>query len=402
MDKKRNKIALIVLAVIAALLVAVIIIAFAFDNAVSNAMKSVLDVILFNILIPLLALSLLICVHELGHYVAARLMKVEIKEFAIGMGPRILSHRSKKTNIIYAIRAVPVGGSLTMAGEDEESVSANAFNKKPVWKRFIVLFAGSFMNLVLGFVIMAIVISGAQTRPFANEDGELYSTKINRFASNASSNASGLEEGDDIVAINGKSMKVQLDLITGIMREGKEPVDITVIRKGEKIVIKGVRFNTTNLDGTIFGIMDFETKAAPKTFTSVVSQSYLYAFSTIDMVWTSLFDMVTGKYGIEEMSGPVGVTQMIGNSAKEATETNSGNSWVLYIIALITMNLGIVNLLPLPALDGGRIIFLLVELVRRKPLKPEHEGYIHLAGFAVLILFIIVVTFNDIMKLVGG
>ncbi|MCL1859136.1 MAG: site-2 protease family protein [Oscillospiraceae bacterium] len=361
-------------------------------------MGSVLSVILFNILIPLLILSLLIFIHELGHYLGARIFKVAIKEFAVGMGPRILSHKSKKTKIIYSIRAIPMGGALTMHGEDEESDIENAVSKKPVWQRFIIISAGSVMNILLGFIIMSVIVSGAKG---------FYSNKINRFDVDATSNINEhaderLMESDEILKVNNKKINVYNDLLFAIIHDGKDPVNITVLRNGEKIELKNIKFPTGTEDGMIFGIVDFETQPYPKTFSSVVHQAFFQSLSTIDMVWTTFFDMITGRYGMEAVSGPVGVTQTIGNSAKEAVETKEGGRGLLFLLALITMNLGVVNLLPLPALDGGRIIFLIIEFIRGKPIKPEYEGYVHLAGFALLMLFMIFITYKDIMKLIVG
>ena len=351
----------------------------------------VLNIILFNIVIPLLILSMLIFIHELGHYLTARWMKVDIKEFAIGMGPKIFSVRKNKIN--YTIRAIPMGGAVTMVGEDEDSDSENALYKKPVWKRFVILSAGSFMNLLLGFVIMAVIVSGAKG---------YYSTKINRFSADSISNSTGLMEGDDILKINDKKINIYQDLAYALIREGKDPVNITVMRNGEKVMVPGVKFPVKNEDGIIFGDIDFEATVLKKDFSTFVKQTFFQSLSTIDMVWTSFFDLITGKYGIEEVSGPVGVTQAIGNSAKEVAEGKGNSRGFLFLLAIITINLGVFNFMPLPALDGGRIVFLVIEFVRRKPLKPEYEGYIHLAGFAAIILFLIFVTYKDIVKLIVG
>ena len=362
-------------------------------------MGSVFSVIIFNILIPLLILSLLIFIHELGHYLAARIFKVAIKEFAIGMGPKILSHQSKKTKIVYAVRAIPMGGAVTMHGEDEESEVENAVSKKPVWQRFIIISAGSVMNILLGFIIMAVIVSGVK---------QFNSVKVNRFVDGYSISNTGdhadekLMEGDEVLKVNGKKIHVFNDLFFAVTRDGKDPVNITVMRNGVKTELKNIKFPTLTEDGMIFGDVDFYVQPYAKTFGSVVYQAFFQSLTNIDMVWTTFFDMITGKYGMEAISGPVGVTQVIGNTAKEAVETKSGNGGFLFLIALITMNLGVVNLLPLPALDGGRLIFLLIELVRRKPIKPEYEGYVHLAGFALLMLFMIFVTYKDIMKLIVG
>jgi regulator of sigma E protease len=352
---------------------------------------SVLNVIFFNILIPLLILSFLIFVHELGHYLAARAFKVAIKEFAVGMGPKIFCRRKNK--IDYAIRAIPIGGSLTMYGEDEESEVENAVTRKPVWQRFIILSSGSFMNLALGFVLMAVIVSNTAPERF-------YSTRINRFGASSVSNAGGLWEADEILRINNTKVNVINDIAYALIREGKDPVDVTVLRGGERIIVKGVQFPTDTEGSMTFGMIDFEPALYNKNFGTVIYKTFFRSLSTINLVWTSFFDLLTGRYGVEEVSGPVGVTQVIGDSAREATTTEGGNMVFLFLIALITINLGVVNLMPLPALDGGRIVFLIIELVRRKPVKPEHEGYIHLAGFAMLILFMLFITYQDIIKLI--
>jgi len=360
---------------------------------------SVLSFILFYIIIPLLLLGVLIFVHELGHYLAARLFRTAIKEFAVGMGPRLFFVKSKKTRIIYSLRAIPIGGALTMHGEDEESEVENAVSRKPVWQRFIILFSGSFMNMLLGFVIMAIFVSGANG---------FHSTKVNRFVEGYSISNTGetaenrLMEGDEILKINKKSINVYNDLLYAVLREGREPVNVTVERNGERIELKNIKFPTLSEKGITFGLLDFETQPYAKTFSSAAHQAFFQSLATIDMLWGTLFDMFTGRYGMEAVSGPVGITQTIGEAAEKATKSDEGFRGLLFLLALITMNLGVVNLLPLPALDGGRIVFLVIELFRGKPMKPEHEGYVHLAGFAILILFIIFVTYNDIMGLIVG
>ena len=196
------------------------------------------------------------------------------------------------------------------------------------------------MNLLFGFIIMAVIVCGARG---------FYSTKINRYEANSISNMTGLMEGDEILKVNSKKINVYNDLLYAVMREGKDPVNITVLRNGEKTELKDIKFPTGTEEGMIFGMVDFETRAYPKTFGAVVHQTFFQSLSTIDMVWTTLYDMVTGRYGIEAVSGPVGVTQTIGNTAKEAVETKGGIRGLLFLLALITMNLGVVNLLPLPA-----------------------------------------------------
>ena len=353
---------------------------------------SFFNIAFFNVIVPVLILSFMIFVHELGHYLSARWIKAEIKEFALGMGPKLLSYKSKKTNILYAVRAFPIGGSLTLVGEDENSDSENAFFKKPIIHRLFMIISGSIMNLLLGFIIMAVIVSGAEIG--------YHSTSINRFDSTATSNISGLMEGDRIVRINNKRINVWHDLVYTVIREGTEPVRVTVIRNDERIVIENVKFPVETEGGLTFGAIDFRPEVDRKSASVVVRQTFYQSIATVDMVWSSFFDLITGRFGVEQISGPIGVTQAIGNSAREATEDRARSSGFLFLLAIITINLGIVNLLPLPALDGGRIVFLLIEFIRRKPLKPEYEGYVHLAGFALLIILMIVVTYRDIVQLI--
>ena len=345
-----------------------------------------LNVLLFNIIIPLLILNLVIFAHELGHYLAARAFKTAIKEFSAGMGPKIFSARKNKTD--YSIRAVPIGGALVMHGEDGESEQKNAVSAKPVWQRFIIIAAGPAMNLLLGFIIMTVIVSGL---------GRYYSTEVLRFRAGAISESGGLRTGDAIVKINEKKINIYDDIFYALMREGKNPVDVTVVRDGEKLVVRGVKFPVSTEGGMSFGVVDFDTTVYERGFGVVVNQSFFRSVGTINLVWTSLFDVFTGKYGAD-----AGITLITGDSSREAGEDRGKGRGFLFLIAVITINLGVVNLLPLPAIDGGKMVFLALEFVRRKPLKPEYEGYIHLAGFAALLLFIIFVTYKDIMKLVAG
>jgi len=275
-----------------------------------------------------------------------------------------------------------------MHGEDGESELKNAMSKKPAWQRFVIISAGSVINLLLGFVIMAVIVSGF---------GRYYSTEVLRFRAGAVSESGGLRTGDAIVKINDKKINIYDDIFYALRREGKDPADVTVVRDGEKLLVRGVKFPVAAEEGMSFGLIDFDTTVYERSFGTIVNQSFFRSVGTINLLWTSIFDVFTGKYGVD-----AGITQITGDLARDAAEDRGKGGGLLFLIAVITMNLGVVNLLPLPALDGGRIVFLALELVRRKPLNPEYEGYIHLAGFAALLLFIIFVTYKDIMKLVAG
>jgi len=330
----------------------------------------------------------LILIHELGHFICARIFDVAINEFAIGMGPRILSHVSKKSGIRYSLRIFPIGGFVSMVGEDESSDDPRSFTAKSVWKRMIITVAGAVMNLILGFILMCILVISLNPDYFGN-------TTIAKFNEGAVSENSGLMEGDEIISIDGHRTYIFDDVNYEISRNGIKPVDVVVKRSGEKEVIHDVAFPQTSSEGVSFGDMDFKVFRIEKDFPTVVKFTFCKSRLYVKMIWESLIDLCTGRYGIEAVSGPVGAGEAIGTAAK------SGGPQLLSFIALITINLGIFNLLPLPALDGGRLFFQIVELIRGKPIKREYEGFVHFIGIIILMGFMLFITFKDIMKLFG-
>lgn len=417
-----------------------------------------------NILLAILVFGGLIFVHELGHYLAARACGIGIREFSVGMGPRILGWTSKKTGIAYNLRLLPIGGFVSMYGEDEDCEREDAFHRKPVWQRLIVTVAGAVMNILVGLLLTFVMLCsqdllGTTTivrfqNPYAASElaGLCAGDEILSFNGAAVTDAETLEDlvgeasapitltvrrGDKTVTIEGIDLDGELDfsLETGtmvvsdflrseprskqqglrvgdeilyvgsarvhtylsagyeIMRRGIEPIDLTVLRDGERITIEDVSFVTTEEDGVAYGNVDFYFLGVEKTLPKLLYQTWHQSISSIKMVWESLTDLVTGRYGLQQMSGPVGTTQAIGQAAQE------GNTSLLYLCALIAMNLGVFNLLPFPALDGGRILFLLIEFVRRKPMRREIESYINMAGLFLLLLLMAVVTFKDIIGL---
>lgn len=338
------------------------------------------------IVIAILIFGFLIFIHEGGHFLFARLFKVTVHEFSIGMGPKIFSKKSKKSGIAYSLRAFPIGGFVSMAGEDEESEDPNALNKKPVWQRLIIVSAGAATNLVAGILVMFILV-------FSSASMGLGSTTVAEFRDGALSQGCGLQVGDTIVEVDGRNVHIADELVYEIMRLGIEPVDLTIVRDGEKTVIEDVEFPEISEQGVAFGNADFYVYGQERTFTNLVKHSFYRSTYTVRMIWESLYDLVTGRYGIEAVSGPVGVTEAL----TEAAQTGSYN--FIYLVVVISMNLGVMNLLPLPALDGGRIVFLLIEAVRRKPVSPKVEGVVHTTGMVLLILFMIFVCVKDVIKL---
>lgn len=336
------------------------------------------------VLLAIFIFGVLILIHEAGHFLFARLFRVTVHEFAIGMGPKVISHTSKKSGIAYSLRLLPFGGFVSMAGEDEESDDPNAFNKKPVWQRFIITAAGAAVNLLAGILVMGILVATSKALP---------STTIHHFDEKSTS-VQYLQEKDQITAVDGTRVYTFNDLLYEIMRKGVEPIDVTVKRNGTEITVADVVFPTITDSGVVFGNVDFIPYAEAKTPLNILKHACVRSASTIKMIWESLYDLVSGRYGVEAVSGPVGVTQAM----SEAASTGIAN--LVYLAVVISMNLGIMNLLPLPALDGGRLVFLLVEGIRRKPVSPRIEGYIHFAGLAVLMLLMVLVTFKDIIGLI--
>lgn len=344
-----------------------------------------------TVLLAVIVFGVLIFVHELGHFLAAKAVGVRVNEFALGMGPVLF--KIKKGETQYAIRLFPIGGFVSMEGEDptaedvkrlDESNDSGAFYKKKVWQRIIIVTAGAAMNILLGFLIMVGITSS---------DELLSTTVVARFDEGAVSN-SVLRENDEILKVNGTKIHIANDIIFTMLRDDDGYVDMTVIRDGKETELSQIPFEVvTYEDGMKAMNIDFKVYGVEKSFWGVIRESWYMTASVVRSVWTSLIDLVTGKYGMSQLSGPVGTASAISQAS------SMGLRSLLMMVVMITVNLGVFNLLPLPALDGGRLLFLLIEAIRRKPIKPQYEGYVHMVGFLLLMGLMLVVTFNDILKL---
>lgn len=334
-----------------------------------------------TIIIAILVFSLLIFVHELGHFLTAKWSGVTVNEFALGMGPKLLSFTRGETT--YSIRAFPIGGFCAMEGENEESDGAGAFCNAKLYKRILITVAGSVMNLVLGLLILGILSS--QQKSFST-------TTIAQFKEGSVSSEQ-LQVGDQIVRINNHRVRDSQDIKYELSRDRDGVMDMVVLRGGEQVSLPGVTFRMEETDGVEFIVFDFYVEGVKATFGGIVKNTLNETWYTIRTVWGSFADLFNGRYQVKDLSGPVGVTTVISQAS------SMGWIYLLNLVAFITINLGVVNLLPIPALDGGRLIFLLIELVRRKPVNQKYESVIHAAGFMLLIGLIIFVTFNDVMKL---
>lgn len=471
------------------------------------------------ILLAILFFGLLIFIHELGHFIVARLCGVKILEFAIGMGPRIISVQSKKSGTAYSLRLFPIGGFVSMLGENgmeavqgdngqsaakeradigenslgdgrdsffvnstdkqnatgereaqppksatDPALAKHAYCNQSVWKRILISVAGPLMNLVLGFTLMVVLVLAAgesyvggteiagffveysaqeehggivqndqivavdgvnirsmtQLRELvAAKDGGLFAVTVKRLDETQGksvtvelsdvmlsvevlkdsflgslSEQSGLQLHDKVIKVNGTSVHTANELSYEIMNQGYRPLRLTVMRNGEKVVLDNVMVPSYVESGVTFGNVDFqifreEAFDAP----TVLKHAFWRSCSTVKMVFDSLGGLFSGRYGFEAVSGPIGITEVITDAAKSSALD------VLNLLILISINLGIMNLLPFPALDGGHILIYLIEAIRRKPLKPEVEGIINFVGLILLLGLAVLISIKDVISL---
>ena len=359
------------------------------------------------IIVAIFMFGVLIAIHEFGHFITAKLLGVKVNEFAIGMGPRLLHRQKGETE--YTLRAFPIGGFCAMEGEDGDSQDPRSFQNKPAWKRFIVLLAGSLMNFLTGVLIFLVLYSGT---------GAYISTTIAGFADGFTAQGQqGLMVGDRVVEIDGHPIWLMSDVALFFDRGDDTYLDITVVRDGERVELEGLYMPwivTQNADGTQSAKrgVTFAVKEA-----GVLDRLQLAWYNTIDtvrLVWMSLGDLFSGAVGLRDMSGPIGIVSMIGQEATQAQEeaqATGGNAvaaaatTIFYIVAFIAINLSVMNLLPIPALDGGQLFFLLVDkvysLFTRRRINPKYLGYINAAGMICLLALMAVVALSDVFKQFG-
>lgn len=439
-------------------------------------------------IIAVLVFELIIVFHEGGHFLTAKRSGVQVNEFSIGMGPKLFGFKRGETE--YSLRLLPIGGYCAMEAEDEESDNPRAFTNAKVWKRMIIIVAGAFMNMVLGFIIMFVLV--VQSASFV-------STTVEAFPQQSFSANSGLQTGDKIVKANNYSIltsqdlsfaiattkckelsghslevykedccielvtaytelfdkngksdysKKKLDKVIEIITEGCEKVhpatskneaktvldeyytkvqnylgnkkftlpeikerktrqryvtDFEVIRDGKTIVLKDVQLFTylPEKDADPAVSIDFYLGTVDKNIGTVLSETGARTISLVRMVWASLVGLVSGQFSFADMSGPVGVASAVTQVASQGLETGFLDAFnnILYIMALITVNLGVFNMLPFPALDGGRFLFLLIEAIFHRPIPRKVESVVNAAGLVILLLFMAVVTLKDIWQL---
>lgn len=375
-------------------------------------------------IVTIVMFLLLITIHEFGHFIVAKAVGIRVLEFSIGMGPAIL--KKQKGETLYSVRILPIGGYCKMEGEDCESSDERGFSAKPVWARMLVVVAGAALNILLGFVLSIIIVANS---------GSFSTNVIDTVDTNSYMTQAGIKSGDKIVGFNGKRIGFYEDLALYTSEMSKDDiVKLKIERNGEKMefsvkpstqkVIYEYTEDGVNVEQIVNGVSESEfipyseelkkqddmvgTKTESErailgfvplrekvTFLNVVPEAGKFTVYVVKLVYTMFFRMITGSVAMNQLSGPVGVVTVM----NEAVSIGIIN--VIYIVALITINLGVFNLLPLPALDGGRFFFMLIELVRGKPIPPEKEGVVHTIGFILLMLLSVFVFYNDIVKLIA-
>lgn len=428
-----------------------------------------------SIVIALIIFSVLVLIHEFGHFIVAKKNGVVVNEFSVGMGPRIVSHVAK-SGTRYSVKILPFGGSCAMLGEDEDNVEEGSFNSKSVWARMAIVFAGPFFNFILAFILSIIVIgcvgtdisyvtkvekdsvaysaglregdkivkyNGASvgigreiyldqyvspldgsdlsityirdgkenTIQYTPESVEKYivgmsyangdtEAQINTVSKGSAMEAAGVKVGDVVTSIDGHEIKKGNEMATYLEQNpfGKDEVTMVLNRKGKDITVKMTPV-MTKVYGTGFA---YNLSREKQSVSGVIKYSFVEMRYEINTVLKSLKMLVTGKVSADEVSGPVGIVNVIGDTYSE-TKSRGASVTILTLINLAIMlsaNLGVMNLLPIPALDGGRILLCLVEVVTRKPIPKDKEGMIHFVGFVLLMVLMVFLIFNDIRKII--
>lgn len=423
------------------------------------------------ILIAILFFGLIILIHEFGHFIFAKLFGVKVNEFALGMGPTLLKKQGKETK--YALRLFPIGGFVSMEGEEEESNDSRAFCNQKVWKRMIIIAAGATFNLIMGVIACIILVAAPWEKPAEGQPALVATNEILQFYEGAVSNSegglkagdkilkidgkrvysdydisflmqrntsgkydfvverdgeklqldevpfakrtggnfsydpdctissvsgklkdAGLKDGDRIVAVNGKDIKNSDELMAAIGADEDFTYDFEIERENEKLTIEDVKMNTV----TVF---DFVILGKEKNVGNVLTTAFGYSFSLGRMVYLSLFDLLRGQYGLNDLAGPVGTVSVIADVAGESVATADWTQMFM-LMAMIAINIGLFNLLPVPALDGGHLFFMFFELIFRKKIPAKYESYIHAAGLIALFGFMAIISAGDIWKLISG
>lgn len=379
-------------------------------------------------IVTILMFLVMISLHEFGHYIFGKLLGFTVLEYAIGFGPAIL--KKQKGDTLYSVRIIPFGGFCKFAGEDDENKAEKGnFNEQACWKRIIVLMAGAVFNIILGFILFCFIVSAGKS---------VYTNTIDKVVEGSYLAELDVKAGDEIIELNGKKIGMYQDiqLYTSNLSDG-DMIDMKIKRGDDKISLNFkpskqlVKITYTDekivYEETLNGIskiseipyseqyqknesmvgktessdrylIGFQPLVENVNASNLLPQSYRMTKFVVKLLYKTVWELVTGRASMDQVSGPVGVVREVNNAV------HAGSQSVLYIlnlVALLTINLGVFNLLPLPALDGGRLLFVIIEWLRGKPVSPEKEGLVHTIGFIILFAFMLFVSYKDIIKLLS-
>lgn len=324
----------------------------------------------------IILIGFLVIIHEGGHFVVAKLCKVKVNEFSVGFGPKLLGKRKGET--FYTLRAVPLGGYVMLEGEEEESSDPRAFNNISVWKRILIVSAGGVINILFGLVVYFIIATGL---------GNYYSMTINETIPGYSAEVAGLQAGDELISANGKRLHFKTDLDTVISNAKDSEVEFKVKRDNEEILVNIIPTLTED-NKYIIGI---NLKQAEDTLVNNIYYGFWNTINFSGSIINNLKELFTQGIKTDQLMGPIGISSVVSKT--------SGFIDFAYIMALISLSLGVTNLLPFPPLDGGKIVIYLIEAIRRKKMSMELELNIQSAGFILMILLSIYVAYNDIIRI---
>ena len=352
-----------------------------------------------SVLFAILLFSFLIFVHELGHFMAAKAFKVQVNEFAMFMGPAIFKKKIGET--VYSLRCIPMGGYCAMEGEDEDTDNPRSFQKASWWKRLIILVAGAAMNFIIGFVLFAIIYMPSE---------QITVPVISSFEQGCTLNVDGgLQVGDEILEVDGETIYISSDFSMILQLNGGTVHDLVVRRGGEEVVLEDFTMEThefPNEDGTTSHRYGMTFTLIEPTFLEKLEYVWNNTIDNVRNVRMSLGMLFTGKAGLKDMSGAVGIVDIMSDAASSTESWTDGLMTILFFGGFLAVNLAVMNLLPIPALDGGRAVVLLltsaIEGITKKKINPKYEGYIHAAGMILLLAFMVLITFKDIFTIFKG
>ncbi len=350
---------------------------------------------IFYVLLALILLGVLITVHEFGHFASARLCGIPVKEYSIGFGPKLIQWKSKKHETLFSIRPIPLGGYCMFYGDTDDDPDGTKmkddprnYNNAPVWKRMLSVVSGPLMNFVLAFLVAVVLFTaygGVATTPF-----------ISQVTADLPAAQAGLQPGDIFVSVRGQDMSAltptDVSNAIGDLSDGLA-VDLTVLR-GEEQLDFSIQPYYDEAEGRYMIGITIQQGYSDMPASMVLPAAWDMCTEAGTLILDALGKMVTTGEGLDQTAGPVGIVQLV------AEETQRGGLEIyLYLTVIISINLGLMNLLPIPALDGSRLIFMIIEAIRRKPVSQKVESIIHLCGYAFLLLLMLVFTFKDVWRI---